>query len=213
MTAPVAASKGLSEAIKPLQADLFVLRGKTKPRRKGRAPIDYELHVNPLGIGIAAVGAGAALWLMQLRMQPNYIDEQKWVVDTPAYEETIPHAGSGHWETDSVPYGEPSTIWVEGSWVRGTYRPGHWITYQPTVPVADGKQHWVVDLENYTTTVKHAEQGHWELTGKKVKKYSVERRKGFGDASTTGFEPGTGDWYTVLFEPMGLAKWLGMYPK
>jgi len=75
----VAAAKGLTEAIKPLQADLFVLRGKTKPRGKRTPPMDYELHINPLGIGLFAVGSAAALWLMQLRVGFEEVAAGKWV--------------------------------------------------------------------------------------------------------------------------------------
>jgi len=58
----------LQEAIKPLQADLFVLRGRTKPRRK-REALDYEFHLNPLGLAALAVGGALTLAIMQLRWQ------------------------------------------------------------------------------------------------------------------------------------------------
>lgn len=62
----------ISEA---LTADLAVIRweGKTPRKRKGiaRTPVEYEVHINPAALGVAAVGAGLSLWLMQLRLQPT----------------------------------------------------------------------------------------------------------------------------------------------
>ena len=156
-------------------ADLFVLRGSTKPTKKNPG-IGWEFHANPLGLGALAVGGGLALWLMQLRMHPQKVKTYKTVVDTPAWIETIPHAGSGHYEPNAVAYGEPVRMWMPGSWVRGTYKPGYWYWYQPMQTTTG--QHWVVDLEEYVETVSHPAVTHQEETGE-TKKFSIEQRRGF----------------------------------
>ena len=87
-TALVPVTKAVREAVRPLTADLVVFRGqvfrereetvygpdltpKTKqPRkhtRKVLEPVDVELHVNALGVGILGIGAiaaGIAGWLL-----------------------------------------------------------------------------------------------------------------------------------------------------
>jgi len=70
-TAAKAGQSAWTEALKPLQADLLVIRKTVRSRRKKGTPTDLEFHLNPLGIGIAAVGGALALWLMQLRVQPR----------------------------------------------------------------------------------------------------------------------------------------------
>ncbi|MCJ2531778.1 MAG: hypothetical protein LN413_05685, partial [Candidatus Thermoplasmatota archaeon] len=87
-TALIPVTKAVREAVQPLTADLVVFRGqvfrereetvygpdltpKTKvPRKHTRIvlePVDVELHVNALGVGILGVGAiaaGIAGWLL-----------------------------------------------------------------------------------------------------------------------------------------------------
>lgn len=61
-----------------LAADLVVIRTQTTlGRGKKKKPVDLEFHVNPLGLGTAAVGAGLALWLMQLRLAPTTTPDGK----------------------------------------------------------------------------------------------------------------------------------------
>jgi hypothetical protein len=58
---------GSKEISKVLTGDIAVLRGTTKPRGKGRGKhgggLDYELHVNPVGIGLGAAAIGGAALL------------------------------------------------------------------------------------------------------------------------------------------------------
>jgi len=72
------AGKAYTEGMKALQADLLVVRGKSKPRRKGELPIDWEAHVNPMGIGVLAVGLGLALWLTQQRIGYSQAQYGQW---------------------------------------------------------------------------------------------------------------------------------------
>jgi len=58
------AAHTISEA---LTADLAVVRFEGK-KRKGKKPVEYELHLNPAAFGVAVVGAGLAMWLLQLRV-------------------------------------------------------------------------------------------------------------------------------------------------
>ena len=60
-----------------LTADLVVLRGTSRlSRRKHSTPLEWELHVNPASLGVAAVGAGLTLWLLQLRASPHIVAER-----------------------------------------------------------------------------------------------------------------------------------------
>ncbi len=58
------ATQGLISAA---TGDLAVIRTQTRPRGR-HAPIEYELHLNPAALGIAAVGAGLTMWLLQLKL-------------------------------------------------------------------------------------------------------------------------------------------------
>jgi len=86
--AVVPVTKAVQEALKPLTADLVIFRGKVfrereevvygpdltpktkalrKHTRKVLEPVDLEVHVNALGVGIVGVGAiaaGIAGWLL-----------------------------------------------------------------------------------------------------------------------------------------------------
>lgn len=62
---PMIAGKGKEETSKALTNDLAVLRGTTKPRGKGKKKkgggLEYEIHVNPAGVGMGAVAIGGAV--------------------------------------------------------------------------------------------------------------------------------------------------------
>ena len=77
-----AASKAASGLIAAATGDLAVIRTQTRPRGRS-APIQYELHLNPAAMGIAFVGFGLGLWLMQLRLHPSIVTDQVKVVDVP----------------------------------------------------------------------------------------------------------------------------------
>ena len=171
-----------------ITADLVVIRTQTRPRGR-HAPIEYELHLNPAAIGIGVVGAGLALWLMQLRMHPTVVAEMRTVVDVPAIpEQHIPE--DGHWEATGTGIIKGPQGWSAGAKV------------------------WVVDRKAYTVPAVPAVT-HQVPTGKMVKTYSVEQRRGFGDTSTGALTStyesmptwiklaGAGGWYPI-------AKLLGL---
>ena len=54
-----------------LTADLVVLRGTSRlSRRKHSTPLEWEFHLNPAALGVAAVGLGLTMWLTQTRAVP-----------------------------------------------------------------------------------------------------------------------------------------------
>jgi hypothetical protein len=190
-----AASKAAGGLIAAATSDLAVIRTQTRPR--GRSPpIEYEIHLNPAALGIAAVGAALTLWLMQLRTNPYLVAEYKTVIDVPgvaAWTETIHHDGVGHQEID-VPETPEQTIWVGDQYIHGSFQAGHYVTIpgHPAIPGA-----WVWDVMPWDETISHPpilEVSHQEPTGKMIKKYSLEQRSGFlGNGTGTGTGPNTSD--------------------
>lgn len=65
MLAGKAKGSGGDLVSKALTNDLAVLRGTTKPRGKGKKKkgggLEYEIHVNPAGVGMGAVAIGGAV--------------------------------------------------------------------------------------------------------------------------------------------------------
>jgi hypothetical protein len=65
MIAGKAKNSGGDLVSKALTNDLAVLRGTTKPRGKGKKKkgggLEYEIHVNPAGVGMGAVAIGGAV--------------------------------------------------------------------------------------------------------------------------------------------------------
>jgi len=178
---PIASQKGKES----LTGDLFT---RTTTRTVGRGKKKYEVssttHVSPAGVGLgilalagAAVAAGAALWMAQLKLTPTVHQQYKTVVDQPAYVETRPVAAVGHWAPNTTPVGEPVRAWQEGSWVKGTWKPGRWYTYQP-VQTTSG-EHWVVDVAEGVEKIPHPAVTHQEPTGKAVKRLAIEQRQPF----------------------------------
>ena len=143
-----AAKSAAGGLIAAATGDLAVIRTQTRPRGL-RPPIEYELHLNPAALGVAALGAGLTLWLLQLRMQPNLENEVITVVDIPAVAE------SGHW-IEAIP-----AVWGEDIY-------GYKVQVSPPVP-----SQYVID------TPASAAITHQETTGKVLKTYSCEQRQGF----------------------------------
>lgn len=58
-----------------LTGDIYTRRWQSKPRKKGQAPVEHELRVNPLSLALGAVAVGttalvgaAALWVTQQKL-------------------------------------------------------------------------------------------------------------------------------------------------
>ena len=172
-TAAFIASKAAKTLSDALTADLLVISTQTRPSKRKKAligPTNLEFHLNPAALGIAAVGAGLTLWLMQMRVHPRdtTVYNGEWYYsdgtiaaktislsaeqpsgDPPKRTQTIP--GTGHYETQYDHMGAPHQVWV-----------------QDTVE-------WTG--EDIAT---------WRLTGSKAKQeYKISQRQGFGlDALT-----------------------------
>jgi len=81
-----AAQASITEA---LTADLVVLKGQARlgRKRKGIAPqpLEWEFHLNPAALGVAAVGVALTAWLFQVRLSPGSPREVqlgKWYCET-----------------------------------------------------------------------------------------------------------------------------------
>jgi len=159
-----AAQASITEA---LTADLVVLRGTSRlSRRKHSTPLEWEFHLNPAALGVAAVGAGLTLWLLQMRLVPNNqtVDVQwgYWysVGTNKAFPEVryskrgnapsvmIPDSADGYWDWPKLPNGE-----------RDFNSPQIWY---PNVPA-------------------HSEVCTWVNTKitKQTAKFAIKERKGF----------------------------------
>jgi len=77
--AAITAKKAPEAGVKPLFADLAVIRTQLRPRGKRKAPLDLELHVNPVAIGLTALGGALALWLLQLRVGAEDAQFGHWI--------------------------------------------------------------------------------------------------------------------------------------
>lgn len=77
MVAASTAAKVAVEAAKPvwhgLFSDLAVVRTQMRPKGKKKPPVDLEFHLNPAALGIAAVGAGLTIWLLQMKLKPTKV--------------------------------------------------------------------------------------------------------------------------------------------
>lgn len=175
------ASTGLQKA---LTGDIYT-RSTSRVVGKGKKAqiVDSTVHVNPVGIGLgaaalaaAAVGIGVAAWVLQLKLTPTRVNTYKTVIDQAAYTETRPIPEVGHWVDNVVAVGEPVRQWIEGTWIKGVYKPGQWVYTQPVQTVPG--QHWEVIIPEGVDKIPHAAVTHQELTGT-TKKFSIEQRRGF----------------------------------
>jgi len=72
-TAMRATADVMQPIVGALGGDLVTVRKRLPAKGKRglkSTPTDIELHLNPLGMGAAAVGGALALWLLQLRVMP-----------------------------------------------------------------------------------------------------------------------------------------------
>ncbi len=174
-------AQGASQvASKALTGDIYV-RKRTRIVGKGKKAhvVEDELRVNPVSVGVGvaatALGLGLAAWLLQLRLQPTTVQEMATVVDVPAWVETIHHDGAGHWE-QNVSYGPAVKVWMPPMNTKGTIKPGHWATVTTTTPIPG--QHWIDDVMPWDETMSHPAVTHQEPTGKMVKRFPIEQRRG-----------------------------------
>jgi len=171
--------KGASHTVgEALTADLAVVRYSYLPKKRRnrvQRPIDVELHLNPAGLGVAAVGAGLTLWLMQLRVNPYLkgveVGHWEWPDGTKASGQVIaggtaPTRTRGHFETQSAytyylpagkPYYDPSTK--------------EWITPEEKAVYVPAWEKWVPDPPETATWVSEGTSY--------AKKYAIEQRRGF----------------------------------
>ena len=216
-----AAGKASSEAIKPTQADLLVLRGKTRPKRKGEVPIDWEFHLNPLGIGLLAVGGAATLWLLQLKACPlivetrfgyyswpdgTRVDKEDVALYSPKPKQECYYPPVGHYTqaTKVVGYHE---VTIPGSWVKGSWKPAQTVQMPNVTVDPDAPDVWVEDVAGYYVTV----EATWNDTEtRKVKQFSIEQRQPFlgsgspWDLANTGKAPTAKG---LLTDPWGIFPW------
>lgn len=197
---PVVAVKATQSAAggisKALTGDIYT-RKRTRLVGKGKkAHVEEdELRVNPVGIGlgVAALGAGAlalgvALWVSQLKLQPNSVPATTTVVDTAGHWDYVTTPEQGHFEDNVVVVGYHNEV-VPGHWKYGAkgYAPVWTSTQTVRVPdvTSTTGQHWVVDVPAQVTKNWVPEVSHQEPTGKMTKKFSIEQRKGFSFSDIT----------------------------
>jgi len=176
------AAQAAGKAQKALTGDIYTRRWVSVEGKGKKAKlVEHEAHLNPLiavlGLGAAATAGVAALWLAQLKLTPVHHQTYKTVIDTPAYTETRPIAEVGHWADNVVVVGKMDPIWIEGTWIKGIYKPGRWIT-PDKVQTAPG-QHWVVDVAAGVDKIPHAAITHQEPTGKSTLRFAIEQRQPF----------------------------------
>lgn len=89
---------------------------------------------------------------VQVGEEPIYEEQEVWVVDKEAWDETIHHEAETHeeWVVDEEAVYEQ--IWVidKEAWTESIEHP------------AETHQEWKVDKEAVYKTVHHPEEGHWE---------------------------------------------------
>lgn len=77
----VSAGAQAETVLKTLATDLLVVKkripGKGKRGPKS-TPTDIEFHLNPLGLGCLAVGAGLTMWLLQMRVGVEQVHKGYW---------------------------------------------------------------------------------------------------------------------------------------
>ena len=89
-----------------------------------------------------------------------------WIVDTPAWTETVEHPEEGHYENGELleeEQGHYETVvdreaWTEKKWIVDKEA---W-TEEVKHP-AETEDKWVVDKEAWTETINHPEEGHLEI--------------------------------------------------
>ena len=152
-------AQGISQAA---FTDIAVIRGSTR-YRKNRAPLDYELHINPAGIALGAVGGAVALWLLQIRPDLSESTED-W----------------GHW------------IWSDGTsaskdgWYSERGNPP-----QRIVAYTDYAIHTGRGYGGETHTDYYTEYATWKLVEQDKKRVQVglTKRRGFMEGSDGQSEP------------------------
>ena len=172
-----AAQASITEA---LTADLVVLKGTSRlSRRKHSTPLEWEFHLNPAALGVAAVGAGLTLWLMQLRVgtDKKTVKYGYWyqVGLNKSYPE-VPYDKRGHAPVDTIPeegYWTYKQVWIvdkdryyvpgEGHYVRMpdgslVYHediPGYWV--EATGHYETRQDQWIITVPAHTETATWVE--------------------------------------------------------
>jgi len=133
------AAKGAANTIsEALTADLAVVKWRSTPRKRSKhSPIDYEIHINPAALGVAAVGAGLTLWLMQLRVgvQKASYGYWAWPDDTKASKE-LPEPVKGDAPSRIDPAAPPKPFHTDpiilafqlAQWVAQNTQIAHWVS-------------------------------------------------------------------------------------
>ena len=196
------ASGIFGDIMNALATDVLVLRGRHLRGSKKRPlpPVDWEAHVNPLGITILALGAGATLWLLQIRLHPQIVEvitgrwifgevnaspilsgvasDTSWMGTAPVHTVHVPE--TGHWSTG----GSSDYKGGAGGWQPGAV--------------------WIVDIpahDEERTAVWH------EISRSKSRKYTLEPNQKDKNGNWTSTPAG---WIKGLVLPFG---WTGIWGK
>lgn len=153
------AAQGGESVLKALATDLLIIKKRVPGRGKRglkSTPTDVEFHVNPLGIGCLAVGAGLAAWLLQLRATPYETNVGKWF-----------------WPSDNTVASKELIEELQGAAPMRLYD----LETRPKQEDYDSYlAYWAADVAWVAT---HTEYATWRTTGKKTK-VGVAQRAGYG---------------------------------
>ena len=207
------ASGIFGDIMNAMATDVFIMRGRhlRGTKKKPLPPVDWEAHVNPLGITMLALGAGATLWLLQIRLHPQIVEvitgrwicgennvspilsglasETDWRGKPPTCTIHIPE--KGYWDYANADVSNVPSGWSSNPDYKG---PGGWI------PGAV----WVV------TDPAHDEQvdAVWhEISRYKERKWTLEPNQKDKNGNWTSTPAG---WIKGLVLPFG---WTGIWGK
>ena len=190
--AGVKGSQIASNAASAMKNDLYVRRWSTVTGKgKQKKVVDHELHINPVGVAVGAIGVAVGAGLAGLagalalrysgkkvvsgevskRFMVDEFDavyEDQLIVDSPAIagwtEVVVDQAGTPESWSEPPIWVPETRIWVEGSYIHGTWQEGHWDVipghwsqggvYTPSTPqVTHSVWHPPVDAVTHTAHV------------------------------------------------------------